>query len=132
MGFLVAAEAVHERHLQNTKELEHWPALTVNLCYTLELSLKSFITLHGADQRKLKNVGHNLIKCLAEAQSVGYTPTHPAISELIKILSPYHTSHSLRYLEGGAAELPEPRNMIAITREHVSGIHTQMWPRHPV
>jgi hypothetical protein len=121
-GFLVAAEATHERHVNESAEPEHWPAITVNLCFALELSLKAFIALHGGSRETLKKIGHDLVRGLAEARAAGYAPEHPAVPDLITILGPLHVNHSLRYLEKGSVELPEVRNMIAIVGFHVRDV----------
>jgi hypothetical protein len=126
VGFLTAAEATHERHLCEPSEPEHWPAISVNLCFALELSLKAFIALHGGNRKTLKKVGHNLAYGLVAARNVGYSPDHPAVSELIATLSPLHISHSLRYLENKSACLPETRNMISIVRSHVREVGTHI------
>jgi hypothetical protein len=121
-GFLVAAEATHERHLYQSAGPEHWPAITVNLCFALELSLKALIALHGGNRQTLKKIGHDLNRGLEKASALGYSPEHPAVPDLIATLSPFHVNHSLRYLEKGAVELPETHNMIAIVRLHVRGV----------
>ena len=48
--FLVAAKSVHERYLREPSEPEHWPALSVNLCFATELSLKAFLASRGKTQ----------------------------------------------------------------------------------
>lgn len=126
VGFQVAAEATHERHLREPVEPEHWPAISVNLCFALELSLKAFIALRGGDRRALKEIGHDLVGGLDAARVAGYSPKHPAVSELIAILSPLHVNHSLRYLEDKSTNLPDTRNMISIVRRHVLEIGKQM------
>ena len=115
----MAAEATHERYLHESAEPEHWPAITVNLCFSLELSLKAFIAFHGGNRKTLKKIGHDLVRGLTEARAAGYSPKHQAVPDLIALLSPLHVDHSLRYLEKGPAKLPETRNMIAIIRCHV-------------
>ncbi len=126
LGFLIAAEATHERYLRKPGEPEHWPAISVNLCFALELSLKAFIALRGGNRGTLKKIGHNLASGLAAARKVGYSPQHPAVPELIATLSPLHVSHSLRYLENKSARLPDTRNMISIVRYHVLEVGTQI------
>jgi hypothetical protein len=125
-GFLVAAEATHERHLRDPVEPEHWPAIGVNLCFALELSLKAFISLHGGSSAALKKIGHNLVGGLADARAAGYLPKHPALADLIAILSPLHHNHSLRYLENKSANLPDTRVMISIVRCHVREVGMQI------
>jgi hypothetical protein len=126
VGFLVAAEATHERHLREPVEPEHWPAISVNLCFALELSLKAFIALRGGDRRALKEIGHNLVGGLDAAHAAGYSAKHPAVSELITILSPLHVSHSLRYLQDKSVNLLDTRKMISIVRLHVLEVGKQM------
>jgi hypothetical protein len=125
-GFLAAAEATHERHLREPAEPEHWPAISVNLCFALELSLKAFIALHGAKEKELRAIGHNLIAGLDAAVAAGYSPKHPAVPGLIAMLSPLHVGHSLRYLKDKSADLPDTRNMIAIVRCHVREVGSQI------
>lgn len=122
VGFLVAADATHERHLREPHEPEHWPAISVNLCYAIELSLKSFIAMRGGDEKLLKDVSHNLERGLKTAQDMGFVPTHPATKELVAILSPFHVRSSLRYLDGKAVDIPEARIMIAVIRKHLQDI----------
>lgn len=126
VGFLVAAEATHERHLREPHEPEYWPAISVNLCYAIELSLKSFIAMRGGEEELLKKISHNLLRGLETAQDMGFVPTHPATKELVTILSPFHVSSSLRYLEGKAVDIPDTRNMIAIARQHLQDIGSQL------
>lgn len=126
VGFLVSAEATHERSLREPQEPEHWPAICVNACFAMELSLKAFVASRGAGQRELKKLGHDLEQARQTAETAGYRPAHPAVPGLIAILSPLHVSHSLRYLEDKAVDLPETRNMIAIVRRHVLDIGAQI------
>jgi hypothetical protein len=126
VGFLIAAKATHERHLHQPGEPEHWPAISVNLCFALELSLKAFIALHGGNRSTLKKIGHNLASGLTAACEAGYSPKHPSVPELIAILSPLHVSHNMRYLENKSASLPDTRNMISIVNCHVREVGRQI------
>jgi hypothetical protein len=126
LGFLVAAEATHEWHLREPTEPEHWPAISVNLCFALELSLKAFIASRGGTKKKLKAIGHDLVRGLHAAQAAGYSPNHPAVPCLIAKLGPLHVRPLLSYLEGKSADLPDTRNMIAIVGHHVREVGAQM------
>lgn len=127
VGFVSAAKATHEHHLANPREPEHWPAISVLVCYAFELSLKAFLTSRGATAAKLKkDLGHDLVKGLTEARALGYRPPHPAIEKLIGLLSPLHESSELRYLEAKSAELPEMQQLIAIALTHLEGIGEQI------
>jgi hypothetical protein len=126
VGFICAAEATHERHLARPHEPKFWPAISVNVCYVFELSLKAFLASRGATGAQLKAIGHDLKKGLAEARAAGYRPAHPAIEEIIDLLSPLHKSSALRYLEDKSVDLPETRNLIAIAHAHLRGIGEQI------
>jgi hypothetical protein len=95
VGFVCAAEATHERHLANPREPEHWPAISVLVCYTFELSLKAFLASRGMSAVKVRAAGHDLTRALAEARTLGYLPPHPAIAEIVDLLSPLHKSASI-------------------------------------
>jgi len=126
IGFMVSAEATHERSLADPTEPEHWPAICVNLCFALELSLKAFVASRGTDRKALKALGHDLARALKVAEAAGYQPRHPAIAELVGIFSPLHVNHGLRYLEDRAVEVPETRNAVAIVRRHVLDVGAQI------
>ena len=126
VGFLFAAEATHERHLREPSEPEHYPAICVNACYAAELSLKAFLASRGEGRKALKAIGHDLAEGYEAALAKGYQSNHPAVSGLIDIMSPLHITHSLRYLEDISIDIPETRNMIAITRHLVLTIGKQI------
>jgi hypothetical protein len=126
IGFLIAAEATHERSLTRPKEPEHWPAISVNVCYAFELSLKAFLASRGTTAAQLKEIGHDLKKGLSAAREAGYVPDHPAVEAVIDLLSPLHKSNRLRYLEDKSVELPDTRNLIAIAHRHMKAVGAQI------
>ena len=131
MGFLVAAEATYERHAIQRDGPEHWPAIIVNLCFAIELSLKAFLASCGCDREHLIRLRHNLTRALREAVENGYRPGSDAVPALIEELSPYHKDHSIRYLEGRDLDLPDTSNMIAIVRLLVAEVGGKLQAGRP-
>lgn len=125
LGFLIAAEATHERSAR-TGEPEHWPAISVNVCFALELAQKALLTIHGASEQELRAIGHDLALGLTKAEALGYKVPDPAVSEVVATLSPLHRRSLLRYLEDRWVELPEPRQLITVAKAHIWALGAQI------
>jgi hypothetical protein len=126
LGFFKAAGAINK-----IEGFDHGPAFLVNGCYAIELSSKAFLVYRGASDRRLRQIGHDLIAGLDAAVVVGYEPADPGIAKLIATLSPHHQGHSIRYLTGDeTVAMPEPDEILAMIGAHLVGIGEQM-PAHP-
>ena len=125
-GFFEAARLLQNANLQGP---ERWHPIYVNLCYSLELSLKGFLSAQGVQAKILKfEIGHDLEKALTEAIKFGYVPhDKDALPWLISLLSPVHKDHSLRYLIGPEVVLPDRHDQsIMIVSNHMRAIAEQM------
>lgn len=126
IGFLFAAKATHAQCAVDESEPMHWPAITVNVCFAIEIAQKAFLSARGATEGELIALRHNLSRGFEKVIGSGYLPPHPAISDVISILSPLHNTSGFRYLDIDYADLPDERNMIAIANAHVFGLGDQM------
>lgn len=108
MGFLLSTKAISEI----PGPLVHYPALYVNLYYSLELALKAYLASRGHDRRKLKQISHNLGDLLSLAASLGLTFRDPRATRLIGQMD--RNLMDLRYLDGPGFQVEEPEIAIQI------------------
>ena len=81
-------------------------AYYVNLSFAIELSLKAFLSSKGWSDKKIKEVGHDLVKAWNCAVDEGLEICSEDVFDLIKILSDGHNTHKFRYLEWKSVTLP--------------------------
>ena len=123
-GFLEAARSLL---ILKPNGLIHWPAVYVNLCYALELSLKAYIFHRGETEKTLRIIGHDLVVALDTAKRLGYIPPTDKLAELVLLLKDSHKDHSLRYLKDETIDLPEDHDFVIwIVDEHFKALAKQI------
>lgn len=116
VGFLEASKAI--RGIEGPPV--HYPALYTNLYYTIELSLKSYLSSRGMARSVLSKLGHKLGQSLERAQIEGFQVRDSRLAEFIgqvdgKLLE-------LRYLEGSGFETAEPDEAILLVAKLLEDI----------
>ena len=111
-AFLRAAELLHKDDPASWA----WATCFVNVGFALGLALKGFIREKGGDEKDQKAVGHDLWQAFLLAVDKGFKPSNAFSAWLIREINPHYKDMSLRYLVGGAVELPPLPQAIAITR----------------
>ena len=127
-AFLRAAELLHEDDPASWA----WATCFVNVGFALELALKGFIREKGGDEKDQKAVGHDLWQAFLLAIDRGFKPSNAFSAWLVREISPHFKDMSLRYLIGGAVELPPISQAIGITRLLILDVHEQCGFVHPV
>jgi hypothetical protein len=123
LGFFEVARAAHR-----SDGMFHWPAFYVNICYSIELSLKAFLVQRGASKSSIRHqVGHRLGVALNMAVSAGYRPPDDHLRVLIGMIGSHHQDHSLRYLEGDVqVHAPAPEETLRAVADHLDAIGAQL------
>jgi hypothetical protein len=125
LGFFKAAGAISRVEGPDCR-----PAFLVNACYAIELGSKAFLFHQGASDRRLRQIGQDLVAGFDAAVLVGYRPTDLRIEKLVAMLSPHHQGQSIRFLTGDEdVDLPDAEETLAVVGAHLIGIGEQM-PAH--
>lgn len=106
-GFYFTAQYATE-HADNCESVPYdvTPAVLVNIGFAYELSFKAVLAAHGWDDQRLqRELGHDLIAAMQQAQDYGLQLT-PTVCKNIQLLSPHFKRPTLRYLNYGTIELP--------------------------
>jgi hypothetical protein len=109
--YLEAAEVLHD--CRNAK----WLPMYYLICHSLELSLKSFLSERGYDEKRLKGIGHSIKKCLVEAEGSGlrFSIPPPEANELLE-LDEHYTVKSLEYFYDKSKIFPNAKDLITFTK----------------
>lgn len=99
------------------------PAILVNVGFAYELSLKAFLAANGQDERRLRDIGHQLDCALSEAIRFGL-PENSDVAEQVRLISPAFANHSLRYISFGNMELPT--NPVECLRVHLDSVSCRL------
>ena len=112
------------RALENEQAI--WSPRYFLLCHAIELILKSYLASHGATQKELKDLGHNLLKTYARARKQGLIPSDARTAEVVRWLSPFHKDLVFRYRKSSAGfvQLPDPNALADV----VSSLNDQVDP----
>ena len=123
IGFYVTAYSLY----QATDEL-HFPAFVVNLAYAAELSVKAFVLQNSpnADEKVLRQIGHDLNEGLESAIRGGYAPPNETTKDLFNILNDHHIHHYARYLSGPPISMKPFPLMLTAMAHHLTTIGGQM------
>lgn len=109
--YLEAGEALHRG--ENTK----WLPMYFLICHSLELSLKSFLSERGYSEKKLKNIGHSIEKCLKEAEKNGLNVSLIQSDRLnLMKFDGHYSAKNLEYFYNIEKIFPNIEKMINITK----------------
>jgi len=125
VGFWSAAEAIYLRSL-DPDQMFHWPVFHVNVCFCFEVTTKGFLAYHGATDKQLRDIGHDLTAGLDSAIAAGYAPPHAAVRDVIDHLSPSHRSHEFRYLRDKSVDLIPTMNLLGTAQRHLQAVGVQI------
>jgi hypothetical protein len=93
------------------------------LCHAIELILKSYLASHGATQRELKGLGHDMLKTYARARKHGLIPADPRTAEIVRWLSPFHKDLVFRYRRArGYVQYPDPNQLTDVVSNLIGQI----------
>ena len=123
IGFYITAHSLY----QMTDEI-HFSAFVVNLAYAAELSVKAFVLENSpnADEKMLRQIGHDLNAGLQSAIRVGYAPPNEVTKDLFNILNDHHIHHSARYLSGPPINMKPFALMLTAMAHHLTTIGEKM------
>ena len=77
--------------------------------HSIELILKSYLIHFGADERKLKKIGHDLTKCYKRAKESGlnkHIELNNGDVEVLSVLNELYKSKQLNYMVKGYKNFP--------------------------
>ncbi|WP_414474311.1 hypothetical protein [Microvirga sp. M2] len=78
------------------------------LCHALELALKSFLAAHGADNKALRQISHDLSAAYDQAKvKPGFPISDKLLQTLVELMSPEHEGYWFRYPGAPYVELPK-------------------------
>ena len=119
--YLDAAEVLHD--CKNGK----WLPMYFLICHSLELSLKSFLSQRGYDEKQLKRIGHSIEKCLIEAEGKGLRPSilPPEVNKILE-LDRHYTGKSLEYFYRKEKILTNAKDLITSTKHLRSAIFDEI------
>lgn len=86
-------------------------------CQSIELSMKAFLRGSGYSEKQLRNIGHNLNKCVVAAIDKGIED-HVRLSDadvaMIDKINPYYQYKDLQYSKAGFKSYPRIDELIAL------------------
>lgn len=86
-------------------------------CQSIELSMKGYLRGSGWSEKQLRQVGHDLNKCLQAAIDHGIEK-HASVrqydADIIGMINPYYEGKDLQYGKTGLKRYPDPDSLIAL------------------
>jgi hypothetical protein len=123
-SYLSAADALMEQGRTDT----FLPSIFL-LCHALELGLKSYLLSVGATEPQLRGIGHDLVKCLAEAEARGLS-THLRFSQAerddLNRINEYYERKELEYASGTAKTFPSVEQLRATVDRALTSIFNSL------
>ncbi len=123
--FLTTAEHTFE----STKPLKVSIAAYFLSGRSIELALKAFLVLKGHSVSQLKNISHNLERCLEEATTAGlhslFLPSAEQVAA-IRMVNPYYNSKDLEYLTTGYKSYPDDRLLLTFAEQTLDALKTPL------
>ena len=87
------------------------------VCHSIELVLKAFLRGAGKELETLRQIGHNLIRCIEKAEAEGIN-THYRFTlhqkSAVELINDYYHQKELEYISTGSKKLPEYKILEAI------------------
>lgn len=99
------------------------------LCmHAVELALKSILILHGFDEKRLRRLGHNLLKIWDEVSKCEAFSTEDILNEnlrsVVEWLNPDYMTKQMEYFTGERyVQRPHSDPLLEITTSLVSGLN---------
>ena len=95
-------------------------------CHGLELAMKAFLRARGFDDRRLRNLGHDLRRCLKRADASGFSAFVKLDSDetdAITWISPQYRAKELEYVvTQGFKALPDMKHLVSALDKILAGI----------
>jgi hypothetical protein len=93
--------------------------------HAFELILKSYVLSKGADERKIRNLNHSLVKAYVEAKRLAYVPSNLRLETIVDWLDPYHEHQDFRYGKAqGVTTMPGAAETLAVFKN----THADIYP----
>lgn len=118
-SYAMSAQMLVDQGSDSWLEDEKTPAIYLLGCFSLELSLKSFVLARDPNPKTIRNLSHDLKAAWAKAKGLGFDPDSiqmPAdhIPWLIEELGPHHKGTTLRYMpQAQPFRMPAPEELTA-------------------
>lgn len=95
------------------------------LGHSLELAFKAILLAHGISERRLRDLGHDLMAVVEAATKVlptGVLRLNEYDRARFEALAPFYRAKHFEYLEPGFMSLPLPRELFELTHRLVQQI----------
>ena len=120
LEFCGAAWAAHAALTHGRGTAGHAPAPVHTLVgQSVELALKAYLRETGVHPRAFRELGHNLEKCMREAESAGFS--HRANKQHLNLLASEYGVHRFRYIETGLVNLLSPEDLFLLNADILQG-----------
>lgn len=119
-SYLAAADVLMEQGRTDT----YLPSIFL-LCHALELGLKSYLLSVGFCDSQLRGIGHDLVKCLSEAEARGLTGHlrfSPSERDDLSRINEYYEGKELEYAFGTAKTFPSVEQLRATVDRALTSI----------
>jgi len=119
-SYLAAADVLMEQGRTDT----YLPSIFL-LCHALELGLKSYLLSVGASDSQLRDIGHDLVMCLSEAEARGlarhlrFSPSER--DDLVRI-NEYYERKELEYASDTTKTFPSVEQLRATVNRALTSI----------
>ncbi len=95
--------------------------------HSVELALKAFLVYQGYNERKLREIGHNLVSACTEARHTGLDAylgdkMKTEAVETIALINPYYNAKELEYIVTGSKRYPHIIHMHNIARNLIYAV----------
>jgi len=107
--YFLAAQVLIEADRRAVLGFASRPTLLL-LSHGIELMLKAYLLSQGASEKQLKNIGHDLVECLAEAEGRGLRILGRKDRAVVRWLNEYYNKKEFEYvIAQGPKSLPHVR-----------------------
>jgi len=107
--------------------LERFP-LYLLYGHGIELALKAFLISQGVAEKKLRDIGHDLIKALDAAQTHHSFKSPPEYDlQVIDLLNPYYKGKEFEYIVPGAKQFPLADDLGQVAHRLLATLRPIIW-----
>lgn len=92
--FINAAEELEKLGISG---MRYWSISYYLICHALEISMKSYLVLHGYDERYIRSLDHNLIRIKTVLKKKGYFFFTTDEEEIIRGINKYYSKKDFEY-----------------------------------